>query len=59
MEDGQVQQMIVAYGGSVIGTDDYLINLPESWKGNFYIAQTDDCLRVYFYPPGENAREIF
>ena len=59
VEDGQVQQMIVAYGGSVIGTDDYLINLPESWKGNFFIFQTDDCLRVYFYPPGENAREIF
>ncbi|HJB07559.1 MAG TPA: hypothetical protein H9716_06780 [Candidatus Enterocloster faecavium] len=59
VEDGQVQQIIVPYGGNVIGTDDYLISLPESWEGNFYISQTEDCLRVYFYPSAEKPREIF
>ena len=59
VENGQVQQIIVPYGGNVIGTDDYLITLPESWEGNFYISQTDDCLRVYFYPSAAQPREIF
>ena len=54
-----MQQIIVPYGGNVIGTDDYLITLPESWEGNFYISQTDDCLRVYFYPSAAQPREIF
>ncbi len=59
VEDGTVQQKVVAYDGTVIGNDDYLITLPDSWEGNFYITQTEECLRVYFFPLKERAREIF
>ena len=59
VEDGVVQTKIVPYDGTVIGNDDYLITLPECWEGNFYIEQTEECLRVYFYPVAERPREIF
>lgn len=59
VEDGVVQEKIVAFQGTVIGSEDYIITLPDSWKGNFYIDQTEESLRVYFYPVNGNVREIF